>query len=118
MTKLLYGFSATALSLVLGTGATLCSLADETYVHIAIVKPELAHLDSEYVEARGFPNPMWVRTDSHVSGYGAKAGTIFWAGVWGNIITWSSFIFAVEVLLLLVAFLLQAGKRRKGADPD
>ena len=118
MTKLLYGFSAAALSLVLGTGATLCSLADETYVHIAVVKPELAHRDSEYIEARGFPNPMWARTNSHFSVYGAKMGTILWAGVWVNIMAWSSFIFAVEVSLLLVALLLQAGKRRKPADPD
>lgn len=117
MTKTTYGLSAVALSIVLGAVATLCSLADETYVHISVVKPELAHLDSEYVEARGFPNPMWARKDSHVLASGAREGAILWDGIWGNTVAWSLFFFAVEVSILLVVYLLRA-VMRKLADPD
>lgn len=118
MTKTTYGLSAAALSIVLGAVATLCSLADKTYVHISVVKPELAHLVSEYVEARGFPDPMWARKDSHLLTRGAKEGVILWDGILGNIVAWSLFFFAVEVSILLVVHLLRAVMRRKPADPD
>ena len=104
------------LPVILGIGASTYSLTDKTFVHISALQPELSHLDSIYVDARGFPNPMWAYNDPAISGYGEQKQAILWNCVLGNIILWSLFFYVIETPFVLIIMIVRLVKNRISAN--
>ena len=56
-----------AISAALGFLTACISFADRGYEHISPLFPELRHLDSVYIESRGFPFAQWATDDPRQS---------------------------------------------------
>ena len=98
-----------------GLGITAITLLHRTFAHILVIYPEYATLDSVYLDARGFPNPMWVKNDPAISGYGEPKEAIVWSGIRGNWILWTIGLYVLESPVILIAVILARMKRSKGS---
>lgn len=104
--------------MVTALAITALTLLDRTFAHISIIYPEYATLDSVYIDARGVPNPMWMKNDPSISGYGEPKEAVIWTGIEGNWMIWSIVLYIIEspALLIVAIFFIVKKKRQESAN--
>ncbi len=102
--------TAGLLPMVLAVAATVCSLSHTTMVHISRVHPELAYLSSIYVDARGFPFPMWATNNLAKTGFGETKSAILYDGIFWNMGAWALLFYLMS--LPIVAYFVIAQIRQ------
>ncbi len=102
----------TAISVALGVVAAGISFADRNYEHISALFPELRHLDSVYIESRGFPCAQWATNDPGQSGVGTARSAFLPSGTLANIALFSILAFFVVTPIWLLGRLITYLRRR------
>jgi hypothetical protein len=96
---------------VLGAVMSALSLTTENFVHISALYPEYSHIGSRYIDARGFPVPLWASNDPAISGYGESKQAILWSGVLSNTLLWTMLFGVLELPALLVILVMYVARR-------
>jgi hypothetical protein len=108
--------AAVLLPIILAAAATVCSLWDRTIVHISTVHPELSYLSSIYVDARGFPFPMWATNDPAISGFGETKSVILYDGILWNMGLWGLLFYLITLPVVAAIAITRFIKQRKTAN--
>ncbi|HEX8297199.1 MAG TPA: hypothetical protein VF593_12925 [Chthoniobacteraceae bacterium] len=110
----------TVISVSLGALAACASFAQRNYEHISALFPELQHLDSVYIEARGFPFAQWATHDPGQSGLGVARSAFLPAGILANLTVYSvaAFFIVTPIWLLsrLTTYLRRRNRRKATAS--
>lgn len=113
--RLIRGFlRLSAIPIAIGVIAAGVSFAYRGFEPISALFPELLHLDSVYIESRGFPFAQWATNDPENSGFGELRSAFLPSGIFANFALFSALAFFV---ITLVSLLLSLGTYLRGPDP-
>jgi hypothetical protein len=104
---------AITVPLILGTVMSFLSPTEDNFVHISVLHPEYSHVDSCYIDARGFPVPLWASNDPDISGYGENKEAILWSRAFSNTLLWTLPFGVLELPALLVILVVCVARRSR-----
>jgi hypothetical protein len=103
-----------AISAAVGLTGACISFTSRNYEHISTLFPELQHLDSVYIESRGFPFAQWVKNDPARSGCGDARSAFLPSGVLANGAFYGVLAFFVVTPLWVLVWFVAYRRGRTG----
>ena len=89
-----------AISTAFGIVGASVSFTHRSSADFSVLYPELPHLDSAYVDSRGFPFPQWATNPQSI--YGEARTAFLPSGIAGNV----AFYYVLSFLVILPGWLL------------